>query len=241
MGYLNEAQGASPGSPATTDYVATQAVSSTATTTQSMAAPLLMLNQSQAPAAVAGGALIYVLGGVLTYVNPQGLAQTLVGSQSGLVTAGITTVASTASETALQTMSLPANDAIAGAVYRQVGWGVYSTTGTPTLAFGSRLGGVAGTSLATIAATTLGTVTTVGFKYEIFLNFLSTTTAQCLFELDLGTSSSTNAVTPLLGTPAAATTVAITSTKAWVVTVTWGTSSSSNTLSLLGGYSERVC
>jgi hypothetical protein len=168
---------------------------------------------------------------------------TMVGSQGGIQTAGITTVNTTASETLLQSMSLPANDAIPGAVYKMVGWGTYGTTGsTPTLAWGARLGGVAGTSLTTIPAiTTLaGATANVPWKYEILLNFLSATAAQCLFELDFGTVLATGATSLFTGTPSAATTVSLTATKAFVSTITWSASSASNTLSLLGGWSERV-
>lgn len=204
-------------------------------------APIQLLNQSATPATPAGGPQLYATGGVMTYVNPQGLVNTIVGSQGGLATAGITTVGNSASEAVLQTMSLPANDAVAGAVYKMVGWGAYSDTGTPTLAWGSRLGGVAGTSLSTIAATTLGSgVSNLAWKAECLLNFLSATTAQVYMEVLLGTSNSTNATTVLTSTPSAATTVSLTSTKAWVLTVTFSAASASNTISLLGGWSERI-
>lgn len=203
--------------------------------------PLTLNNQSVAPATPTGAAELYATGGVLTYLNPQGLVNTLVGSQGGIQTAGIVTVNTTASETVLQSMSLPANDAIPGAVYRMVGWGTYGTTGTPTLAWGSRLGGVAGTSLSTIAATTLGSgVSNLAWRAECLLNFLSATTAQVFMEIELGTSNSTNATTVLTSTPSAATTVSLTSTKAWALTVTFSASSASNTISLLGGWTERV-
>jgi hypothetical protein len=203
--------------------------------------PLTLANQTAAPATPAAGAELYAVGGVLTYINTQGLVNTIVGSQGGIVTAGITTVANTSAETVLQSMSLPALDAIAGSVYKMVGWGTYSDTVTPTLAFGSRLGGVAGTSLSTIAATTLGSgVSNLAWRAELLLNFLSTTTAQVYMEVELGTSNSTNATTLLTSTPSSATTVSLTTTKAWVLTVTFSAASASNTISLLGGWTERV-
>lgn len=221
----------------------TNGVLAAETAGDTMNGPLTLANQASAPVTPTGAAVLYSSGGVLTYVNPQGLVNTMVGSQGGIQTAGIVTVNTTASETVVQSMSLPANDAIPGAVYKMVGWGTYGTTGsTPTLAWGARLGGVAGTSLTTIPAiTTLaGATTSVPWKYEILLNFLSATTAQCLFELDFGTVLATGATSVFTGTPSAATTVSLTATKAFVSTITWSASSASNTLSLLGGWSERV-
>lgn len=204
-------------------------------------APVTLANQSVTPVTPTGGPAVYGNNGLLAYVNTQGLVNTIVGSQGGLQTAGIATVSTTASETVLQTMSLPANDAVAGSVYRMVGWGTYGDTGTPTLAFGSRLGGVSGTSLATIAATTLGSgVTGIAWRAECLLNFLSATTAQAFIELELGTSATTNATTLLTSTPTAATTVSLTAAKAWVLTVTFSASNASNTISLLGAWSERI-
>lgn len=200
---------------------------------------LALANLSADPATPSGAGLLYAKGGLLYSENTQGLVQVICGSQGGITST--TTVANTAAETTLQSMSMPANDAIPGAVYRLVGWGVYGDTGTPTLTFTSRLGGVAGTQLAQVPAITLGSgVTNVPYKYEIWLNFLSATTVQCLIELDLGTSASTDAVSPFVATPTSATTISLTTTKAWVVTVTWSAASASNTISLLGAYSERV-
>lgn len=239
MAYLNQAGGASGGSPATVDYVTTQAVSSTNPSGSPMAGPLTMANQGAAPAASATGAVVYSVGGVLTYVNPQGLVQTIVGSQPG-ITAPVTVV-NNASEAVLQSLPMPANDAIAGAVYKMFGWGTYSDTGTPTLAFTSRLGGVAGTVLATVPAITLGAgLTGAPFKYEVFLAFLSPTSVQCMIELDLGTNPATAAASPYVGTPTTATTVSLSTAKTWVLDVTWSAASASNTITLGAGYTERV-
>lgn len=208
---------------------------------ETLIGPLALLNQAATPTAGTGEAQLYASGGQPAWINPQGLTGSLVGCQGGLVTAGIVTVNTTASETVLQTLSLPAADAAAGTVYRMTGWGVYSDTGTPTLAWAARLGGVAGTSLATIAATTLGSgVSNVAFRSEVLVNFLSATTAQALVAIDLGTSTSTNATTRLTSTPSAAVTVSLSAAKTLVLTITFSASSASNTISLLGGMSERV-
>lgn len=203
--------------------------------------PLILANQSATPAAVSASGLVYSVSGQPQWENPQGLTGSIPGCQGGLVTAGITTVANLSAETVLQTMSLPAADPAAGTVYQMIGWGVYSTTSTPTLAWGSRWGGISGTSLSTLVATSLGsTVSNEAFKIDCVLNFLSATTAQVFMTLQLGTSTSTDATTTLTSTPSAAVTVVSSSAKTWVTTVTFSAASSSNTISLLGGYSVRL-
>ena len=201
---------------------------------ETLIGPLNLANQSTTPTAVSGSGLVYSVAGQPAWENPQGLTGSIPGCQGGLLTAGITTVANLSAETVLQTMTLPAADAVAGTVYRMVGWGVYSDTGTPTLAWGSRWGGVAGTSLTTITATALASsVTNEAFKVECLLNFLSATTAQVYMAVDLGLASS--GTTRLTATPSTATTVSATAAKTWVTTITFSAASSSNTISLLGG------
>lgn len=202
--------------------------------------PITFDNQSSTPAAPTGGASVYASGGVLTYVNPQGLVNTIVGSQGGLTTT--TVVANTATETLLQGLSLPANDAVATAVYRLRGWGVYSWTGTPTIQFTARLGGVAGTLLAQIPAFTLGTAqTNAPFEFEVLANFLSATTVQTLLSVSLTSATASDAASPpFVATPTSATTISLSTAKVLQLDVTWGTAASGNTISLLGGFTERV-
>lgn len=186
-----------------------------------------------------GGVAVYATGGVLAYKNAAGLTNTVTGSQGG-ITAPVT-VNTTAAETVLQSVTIPPNDVIGGAVYHSVAWGQYSDTGTPTLLFTTRWGGVAGTLLAQVPAITLGSgVSNVPFKFEVWMNFLTKTTVQAVIELDLGTSSSTDAASPFIATPTAATTVTTTGPNAWVSTVQWSASSASNTISMLAGFTERL-
>jgi hypothetical protein len=203
-----------------------------------MNGPLTLENQSSAPGAVAGGAVLYSTGGVFTYVNPQGLVNTIVGSQGGLTAAG-TAITTTTSETVVQSMSLPANDAIAGAVYKMVGWGVFSSTASPgNTVFTSRLGGVSGTSLVATANIALtASLTAAQFKYETLLNFISPTTVECLVELTIN-SAVGGAASVYLASSTSAVTVSLSTAKAWVLDVTPG--ASGNSLQLLGGWSERV-
>lgn len=203
-----------------------------------MQGPLTLANQSAPPVALAGSTVLYSTGGVMTYVNPQGLVNTIVGSQGGL-TAAAAAIAATTSETVLQSMSLPANDAIAGAVYKMAGWGVFSSTASPgNTVFTLRLGGVAGTSLAASANIALGaSLTNAQFNYEARLNFLSPTSVSCDLEITINTAAG-GAASEYLVASTAPVTVSLTTTKAFVVDITPGASGSS--LQLLGGWSERV-
>lgn len=202
--------------------------------------PVTLNNQTIPPLGATGAAVVYAANGVMTYVNPQGLVNTIVGSQGGL-TAPVT-VANTASESLLQGFSLPANDAVAGAVYRLRGWGTVSWTGTPTIQFTARLGGTAGTLLAQMPAFTLGTAqTNAPFEFEVIANFLSATTMQTLLSLSLVSATASDAASPpFIATPTSATTVSLSSTKVLQLDVTWGTAAAGNTISLLGGFTERV-
>lgn len=203
-----------------------------------MQGPLTFSNQTAQPATPTGGVVAYASGGVLTYINPQGLVNTLVGSQGGLTAAG-TAITSTTSETVLQSMSLPANDAVAGSVYKMVGWGVFSSTGSPgSTVFTSRLGGVAGTSLVATANITLGTsLTSAQWRHETLLNFLSPTTVVCMTELVIN-SAVAGAASAYLAASTSAVTVSLSSAKSWVLDVTPG--ASGNSIQLLGGWTERV-
>jgi hypothetical protein len=200
--------------------------------------PLTLNNQASQPATPAGAAVLYATGGVMTYINPQGLVQTIVGSQGGQTAAG-TAITGVTAETVLQSMSLPANDAIAGAVYKMVGWGVFTSTGTPgNTVFTSRLGGVAGTSLVATANIALtASLTAAQWKHETLINFLSPTTVSCMTELLIDTAVG-GAASAFLAASTSAVTVSLTTTKAWVLDVTPG--ATGNSIQLLGGWSERV-
>lgn len=236
--YQTETTGASGGSPASLDYVTTQAFMKNAPAGDTIQGPVTLANQTAAPATPTGAAVMYSTGGVLTYINPQGLSNTIVGSQGGLTSAPAA-ITGTVAETVLQSMSLPANDAIASAVYKMVGWGVFSTTGTPgNTVFTLRLGGVAGTSLAASANIALtASLTNAQYNYEARINFLSPTSITADVEMTINTAAGGAANEYLFATTAAVA-VSLTTTKAWVLDITPG--ASGNSIQLLGGWSERV-
>lgn len=175
-------------------------------TSDTMQGPLTLANQTAAPASPVGGIVAYATGGVMTYINPQGLVNTIVGSQGGLTAVG-TAITGTVAETVLQSMSLPANDAIAGAIYKMVGWGVFTSTASPgNTVFTLRLGGVAGTSLVASANIALtANLTAAQFNYEARINFLSPTSITADVELTINSAAGGAASEYLFATPTAVT------------------------------------
>jgi len=155
------------------------------------------------------------------------------------VTTGVsaTTTISTTGLQTLQTATVPANDPQTGSVYVVRGYGTYtSTTGTATFAL--YWGGTAGTLIASIPAFTPTALTNAPFEYEAIVNFRSTTSCTAVFKLFMDTSTSTDTATVYVGTPATATTVTTTSANALAVGFTWTTTAGS--ISILGGYIEKI-
>lgn len=187
-------------------------------------------------------------GGVLLYANsvnhlkwrdPNGLNPVIGGSLSAVTST--TTVANSAALTALQTFTIPANDAITGSSYRVTGYGVYSVTLTPTLTFALYWGGIGGTLLAAVPAVTAASgITNAPFFYTALVNFRSTTSCTAMLKLDLDTSAATDAAQAYVATPTAPTTVTTTANSDLTVGFTWSAASASNTISLLGGNVELV-
>jgi len=174
--------------------------------------------------------------GGLQLTQPSALVETI----GGLVQAQLstTTVANTTTPTALTSFSVPANDPSAGSVYRLRGYGVYSTTGTPTLAFTLAWGG---TSVSSVPAVTLpSSVTGATFSYEAELVFRSSTTVVGMLRILIDTSKTTDAAATYVGASSAAVTVTTSSANALAVKATWGTASSANSIALVGGSVERV-
>ena len=190
----------------------------------------------------AGGNVTTGGGGLYASLNAQGLTVLHGGVVPGSVITAAGTVSNTSAETQLAGLTVPANDAVIGSVYLLKVSGVYSDTSTPTLAFGLRWGGAGGVSMATTAATTLGSgVSNEFFTVEALIQFWTLTTAMAYLAVDLGTSTSTNAVTRLAGaTGATAATVAVTAQKVLSLTVTWSAASSSNTISATTAFGMRL-
>jgi hypothetical protein len=183
-----------------------------------------------------GGLDIYANAGQMSTRNPQGLVQI----PGGLVQAqnAPNTVANTAVLTALQTFTVPANDPAAGTVYQLTGYGVYSDTGTPTLTFTLQW---AGTTIAVTPAVTLpANITNAPFTYTAVVNFSSTTSTFAVINLTVDQSVTTDLANSYVATPTAATTVVSSGASALTMAVTWSAASASNTITINGGYVERL-
>lgn len=139
---------------------------------------------------------------------------------------------------------LPANFLQVGSALRFTAYGVFSTTGTPTLSLGLYYGGVAGVALATTGAVTTGTgVANVPFRLELTATVRSTGTSgslMCQGFCDFGTSVSVVSHLPIPNTALATVTIDTTSAKALTVGAQWGTASASNTVTCHGFYVESL-
>ena len=168
-------------------------------------------------------------------------------------TAAGTAVANSVTETILfPNVTIPANYMQDGRTLRLRGFFAYGTTGTPTLIFSVRWGGVAGTVLAKQAAniTTSGvgggaSMTALG-SFEIYIQTRSNGSAGTLMtngETILYTSTLVTAGTvtnygqpaPIAsgstgGTTPVAVTADLTADTALSLTVTWGTSNAANSI-----------
>ncbi|HJT92391.1 MAG TPA: hypothetical protein VJ777_10660, partial [Mycobacterium sp.] len=152
-----------------------------------------------------------------------------------------TTVANTAAETVIAVMTIPAADAVAGAVYRIKAWGTASVTGTPTLTLRSRLGGVAGAALGSSGARTASSgVTNRSWQITCDLTCLTTGASGTWFASQMTCEAVTVAAAAPFASPGlildgtSAVTVDTTVSEDFVLTATWGTASASNTLTCRG-------
>lgn len=161
-------------------------------------------------------------------------------------TADGTAIANTVTETIIfPNITIPAGLMQDGRMLRVVAYGRHSTTGTPTLTFRGRWGGVSGTVLAASGALVTGSaVTNAMWRLELLLQVRSNGSSGTIFatgEAEVGedatatVGSATNSrAHDFMGsagvaTPAAVT-VDLTADTALAITATWGTASASNTL-----------
>lgn len=139
-------------------------------------------------------------------------------------------------------LTLPANWLYVGQRLRAVAYGIFSTTGTPTLLLGAYYGGVAGTAIAATGATTTQTVTTAPFRLELDLlvkSLGSSGTVWANGKAYLGSLT----VPTMVWAPATQTmpvTVNTTVASALTLGAQWGTSSASNTITCEDFYVETL-
>lgn len=162
------------------------------------------------------------------------------------VTTDGTAVANTTTETILfPNVTIPAGFMADGRTLMLTAYGRHSTTGTPTLTFAVRWGGVSGTVLATSGAITCGSgVTNAMWKVEVILQTRSNGATGTIFATGTATvaedaantvGSATNAsAVGLMGSAGvaapAAVTVDLTADTALSLTADWSAASASNTI-----------
>jgi hypothetical protein len=182
-----------------------------------------------------GGLVAYANAGQLLARNPQGLVQTLssiIGTQTST-----TTVTGVTAETVLHTVTIPANDPAAGAVYHLTGYGIF-TAASGNFTWTVRWGGTSGTSIAALPTGAAPALTNGLFYYDVLVTFRSTTSVTAAIKLDISSSISTDAATSYVGTPTSATAVTTTGSTALTVDIT--PSVSGDSISLLGGCARRL-
>ena len=147
-------------------------------------------------------------------------------------------IASTASETIIfPDVTIPANFMQDGRCLRLRAFGKLSTTGTPTMIFAVRWGGVAGTLLAnTEAITTASGAANTAWSLEVFIQTRSNGATGSLFVMgdavvNLTASTNTSGTFGVSGFDAPAVVTAnLTADTALSLTGKWSASSPSNTL-----------
>jgi len=127
---------------------------------------------------------------------------------------------------------------------RVIAYGIFSTTGTPTLLIGGYYGGVAGTALATTGAVTTGSGAANWpwrLQLEIYVRTLgSSGTVWCNGIVFLGTALTTISSLWIPNSQTQPITVDTTAAKALTVGAQWGTNSASNTITCEDMYVEAI-
>lgn len=149
-----------------------------------------------------------------------------------------TAVANTTTETILfPNFTMPANYMQDGRVVRMRAFGKLSTTGTPTITFAIRWGGVSGTLLATTEAITCASgAANTNWSLEAYIQTRSNGSSGSLFVMgdvtvNLTASTNTSGVFGVSGFDApAAVTVDLTADTALSITADWSAASASNTI-----------
>jgi hypothetical protein len=140
-------------------------------------------------------------------------------------------------------LTLPAGYMYIGQRIRLIGYGIFSTTGTPNLTLGGYYGGVAGTLLAGTGTVATGTATAWPWRLqlEIYVRSLgSSGTVWCNGIVFLGTSLTAMSALWIPNSQTQPITVNTTTANALTIGGTWGTASASNTITCEDAYIEAI-
>lgn len=155
--------------------------------------------------------------------------------RNALTVAAGTTVANTTTETVLGSFTIPANDAVAGAVYRAHMVADVSFLASASLTWRIRLGGVGGTLIATLGPTALSGTAQTNKEASVHATLVCITTGASgtwygMAE-EMRNTTQTGAVGEIQMSGTSITTTRDTTiANDFVVTAQWGAASASNTL-----------
>ena len=139
---------------------------------------------------------------------------------------------------------LAANTLYTGQRLRLTAYGIFSTTGTPTLLIGGYYGGVAGLALAATTAITTGNNAASWpwrFEMDIYIRSTGTSgTAWCMGLLSLGTSLTAASLNIAPATQTQPVTINTTAANAITAGAQWGSANSSNTITCEDAYVELL-
>lgn len=173
-----------------------------------------------------------------------GAALTIGSATTRPLLSAATTLANSTTQTAIATYTIPAADAVVGAVYRIKAWGTLAVTGTPTMTFVCKLGGAGGATMVTFPAVTVRSGATDGFWELEFYLACATTGASgtwspmARYTHNFLTSATT--YTPIGPITSAPVTRDTTVANDMVLCATWSAASASNTITCRGFAGERV-
>jgi hypothetical protein len=139
---------------------------------------------------------------------------------------------------------LPANYLYIGQRLRMKGYGIYSTTGTPTLQVGAYYGGVAGTALAVTAANSTPN-NSAAYPWQVDLDIYvrsvgSSGTVWCNGWAKVGSSLTAMTEYAIPSSQTQPISVSTTTANALTIGALWGTSSASNTITCEDLYVEAL-
>ena len=141
-------------------------------------------------------------------------------------------------------LTLPAGYMYIGQRLRVIGYGIFSTTGTPNLTLGVYYGGVAGTLLAGTGTVATGSgAASWPWRLQLEIRVVTLGSSGTVWCNGWVTASSSLTATTLLWIPNSQTqpiTINTTTANALTIGATWGSASSSNTITCEDMYIEAI-
>ena len=184
------------------------------------------------------GNIIYSDTGQLKNISPAGAIRSINGMYGLSVS---NTVSNSTTETDIVVMTIPANDAVIGATYRIVAWGICSNTSTPTVQWRTLLGTNAIGSTGTLTCASGATSRPWRLQADLVCLGSSSWAGNMWVSHTCNTTTAASATTPDVKMDGNSTVSnAISSTNDFKLTFKWSAASGSNILICRGYHAERV-